>query len=142
MTMVNNRDNEHSVDLGTEDARGGKELGSVRWVLRVSLAFAFLLCALARLALGPVRLIVFRSLLVLLRGGLALLIRLRQHILHRVFQTREQAFAVTRRAVLPRGRLRVWIARLRIRRFRSFLILRRLLLIAVVDRIARLAFFG
>lgn len=40
MTTVN--DHEHPVDLGTEDARQGKELGSVRWVLRISLGLAVL----------------------------------------------------------------------------------------------------
>jgi hypothetical protein len=29
-------------DLGTEEARQGKELGSVRWVLRISLGLAVL----------------------------------------------------------------------------------------------------
>jgi hypothetical protein len=35
-------DNEHHVDIDTEDARAGKELGSVRWVLRISLGLAVL----------------------------------------------------------------------------------------------------
>ena len=35
-------DDDHHADLGTEDARSGKELGSVRWVLRVSLGLAVL----------------------------------------------------------------------------------------------------
>src|ERR1700690_958261 len=70
-------------------------------VLRVSLAFTFFLRALTSLALGSVRLIVLRSLLVLLRLRVALLIRLRKHILDGVFQTREQTFTVTRRAILP-----------------------------------------
>ncbi len=30
----------HSHDLDTQDARQGKELGSVRWVLRISLGLA------------------------------------------------------------------------------------------------------
>lgn len=32
----------HSPNLNTQDARQGKELGSVRWVLRISLALAVL----------------------------------------------------------------------------------------------------
>jgi hypothetical protein len=32
-------DNKH-IDLETDNARGGTELGSVRWVLRISLALA------------------------------------------------------------------------------------------------------
>jgi len=35
-------DHDHHTDLGTEDARSGKELGSVRWVLRISLGLAVL----------------------------------------------------------------------------------------------------
>ncbi len=31
---------DHKSDLETNDARGGVELGSVRWVLRISLALA------------------------------------------------------------------------------------------------------
>jgi hypothetical protein len=34
--------NEHRADLTTEDARSGKELGSVRWVLRISLGLTVL----------------------------------------------------------------------------------------------------
>ena len=34
--------NDHSHDLDTQDARQGKELGSVRWVLRISLGLAVL----------------------------------------------------------------------------------------------------
>jgi hypothetical protein len=33
---------EHHQDLSTEEARQGKELGTVRWVLRISLALAVL----------------------------------------------------------------------------------------------------
>ena len=33
---------DHSHDLNTEDARQSKELGSVRWVLRISLGLAVL----------------------------------------------------------------------------------------------------
>ncbi len=33
---------DHHVDISAEEARGGKELGSVRWVLRVSLGLAVL----------------------------------------------------------------------------------------------------
>jgi len=33
---------DHREDLGTEEARQGKELGTVRWVLRISLALAVL----------------------------------------------------------------------------------------------------
>jgi hypothetical protein len=40
--MVPANDHEHPVDLGTEDARQGKELGSVRWVLRISLGLVIL----------------------------------------------------------------------------------------------------
>ncbi len=40
MATVNDRD--HSVDLNTQEARQGKELGSVRWVLRISLGLAVL----------------------------------------------------------------------------------------------------
>jgi hypothetical protein len=32
----------HHVDLDTQDARSGKELGSVRWVLRISLGLVVL----------------------------------------------------------------------------------------------------
>ena len=35
-------DNEHGSDLSTTEARGGVELGSVRWVLRISLGLAVL----------------------------------------------------------------------------------------------------
>jgi hypothetical protein len=34
--------NDHSHDLDTQDARQGKELGTVRWVLRISLGLAVL----------------------------------------------------------------------------------------------------
>ena len=34
--------NDHSHDLDTQQARQGKELGSVRWVLRISLGLAVL----------------------------------------------------------------------------------------------------
>jgi hypothetical protein len=34
--------NDHSHDLSAQDARQGKELGSVRWVLRISLGLAVL----------------------------------------------------------------------------------------------------
>lgn len=40
MVTINN--DEHPVDLGAQDARQGKELGSVRWVLRISLGLAVL----------------------------------------------------------------------------------------------------
>jgi hypothetical protein len=33
---------DHHQDLDTQDARQGKELGSVRWVLRISLGLAVL----------------------------------------------------------------------------------------------------
>jgi hypothetical protein len=33
---------DHREDLSTEEARQGKELGTVRWVLRISLALAVL----------------------------------------------------------------------------------------------------
>lgn len=33
---------DHSHDLNTQEARQGKELGSVRWVLRISLGLAVL----------------------------------------------------------------------------------------------------
>jgi hypothetical protein len=33
---------DHSHDIDTQDARQGKELGSVRWVLRISLGLAVL----------------------------------------------------------------------------------------------------
>jgi hypothetical protein len=33
---------DHPHDLDTQDARQGKELGSVRWVLRISLGLAVL----------------------------------------------------------------------------------------------------
>lgn len=33
---------DHSHDLGADDARQGVELGSVRWVLRISLGLAVL----------------------------------------------------------------------------------------------------
>jgi hypothetical protein len=42
MAIVNNRENDRAADLSTEDARSGKELGSVRWVLRLSLALVVL----------------------------------------------------------------------------------------------------
>jgi hypothetical protein len=42
MAIVNNRDNEHSVDMDAQNARQGTELGSVRWVLRISLGLAVL----------------------------------------------------------------------------------------------------
>lgn len=35
-------DHNRPVDLSTEEASGGKELGSVRWVLRISLGLAVL----------------------------------------------------------------------------------------------------
>lgn len=34
--------NDHHHDLSTQQARQGKELGSVRWVLRISLGLAIL----------------------------------------------------------------------------------------------------
>jgi len=34
--------NEHHRDLDTQEARQGKELGTVRWVLRISLGLAVL----------------------------------------------------------------------------------------------------
>jgi hypothetical protein len=34
------RNNEHAPVLNAQDARQGKELGSVRWVLHISLALA------------------------------------------------------------------------------------------------------
>jgi hypothetical protein len=34
--------NDHQHDLDTQDARQGKELGTVRWVLRISLGLAVL----------------------------------------------------------------------------------------------------
>ena len=34
--------NDHQQDLKTEEVRQGKELGSVRWVLRISLGLAVL----------------------------------------------------------------------------------------------------
>ena len=40
MATVN--DHDHPVDLGAEEVRQGKELGSVRWVLRASLALVVL----------------------------------------------------------------------------------------------------
>ena len=40
MVTVNNH--EHPVDLDAQDARQGKELGSVRWVLRISLGLMVL----------------------------------------------------------------------------------------------------
>ncbi len=40
MTTANNH--EPHVDLDTQDARQGKELGSVRWVLRISLGLVVL----------------------------------------------------------------------------------------------------
>ena len=40
MAIIN--DHEHPVDLDTQDARQGKELGSVRWVLRIGLGLAVL----------------------------------------------------------------------------------------------------
>jgi hypothetical protein len=42
MAVLNNHDHEHPVDLEAQDARQGKELGSVRWVLRISLGLAVL----------------------------------------------------------------------------------------------------
>jgi hypothetical protein len=42
MAVVNNHDHEHPVDLEAQDARQGTELGSVRWVLRISLGLAVL----------------------------------------------------------------------------------------------------
>jgi hypothetical protein len=42
MKMATTNDHEHPVDLNTEDARQGKELGSVRWVLRISLGLVVL----------------------------------------------------------------------------------------------------
>jgi len=42
MAIVNNHDPEHPVDLDAQDARQGKELGSVRCVLRISLGLAVL----------------------------------------------------------------------------------------------------
>jgi hypothetical protein len=35
-------DNHNHADLNTQDARQGKELGSVRWVLRISLGLVVL----------------------------------------------------------------------------------------------------
>ena len=40
--MATINDHEHHVDIDTQDARQGKELGSVRWVLRISLGLAVL----------------------------------------------------------------------------------------------------
>jgi hypothetical protein len=40
VTTANNH--EHPVDLDAQDARQGKELGSVRWVLRISLGLVVL----------------------------------------------------------------------------------------------------
>jgi hypothetical protein len=40
--MATINDHEHPVDIDTQDARQGKELGSVRWVLRISLGLAVL----------------------------------------------------------------------------------------------------
>jgi hypothetical protein len=40
MATVN--DHDHHVDLDTQEARQGAELGSVRWVLRISLGLAVL----------------------------------------------------------------------------------------------------
>jgi hypothetical protein len=34
--------NDHSRDISTQEVRQGKELGSVRWVLRISLGLAVL----------------------------------------------------------------------------------------------------
>ena len=34
--------NEHQRDIDTQEARQGKELGTVRWVLRISLGLAVL----------------------------------------------------------------------------------------------------
>ena len=34
--------NDHQRDLDTQEARQGKELGTVRWVLRISLGLAIL----------------------------------------------------------------------------------------------------
>jgi hypothetical protein len=39
MATINDHDH---VDLNTQEARGGKELGSVRWVLRISLGLVIL----------------------------------------------------------------------------------------------------
>jgi hypothetical protein len=36
------QEHEHPADLGAQEARQGKELGSVRWVLRISLGLAVL----------------------------------------------------------------------------------------------------
>ena len=40
--MTQHHTDEHPADLSTEEARGAKELGSVRWVLRISLGLAVL----------------------------------------------------------------------------------------------------
>ena len=40
MASIDNH--QHPADLDTDDARQGKELGSVRWVLRISLGLAVL----------------------------------------------------------------------------------------------------
>lgn len=40
MATINDQD--HHVDIDTQDVRQGKELGSVRWVLRVSLGLTVL----------------------------------------------------------------------------------------------------
>ena len=40
MATINDHDNH--VDIDTQEARQGKELGSVRWVLRVSLGLTVL----------------------------------------------------------------------------------------------------
>lgn len=40
--MATIHDHDHPADLNTQEARQGKELGSVRWVLRISLGLAVL----------------------------------------------------------------------------------------------------
>jgi hypothetical protein len=40
--MATINDHDHHVDLSSQDARQGAELGSVRWVLRISLGLAVL----------------------------------------------------------------------------------------------------
>jgi hypothetical protein len=40
--MATANEHEHRTDLNAEEARQGKELGSVRWVLHISLGLAVL----------------------------------------------------------------------------------------------------
>ena len=42
MANPNARNDEHAPVVNTQDARQGKELGSVRWVLHISLGLAVL----------------------------------------------------------------------------------------------------